>query len=101
MWMASAAGGTIQRLKPGPAIVRSRPRIPPPEEAFIPCVTVIGFVLPKIPTMGFEFSSPAAKLSPLPADVPRPREPADRVRPPRPPDARQWRSEEPRLNSSH
>lgn len=25
-WMANAAGGTIQRLKPGPAMVRSRER---------------------------------------------------------------------------
>src|SRR5262245_26445374 len=30
-WMQSAAGGTIQRLKPGLAMMRSRSRIPVPD----------------------------------------------------------------------
>ncbi len=36
-WMARAAGGTSQRLKPGPAMVRSRARKPGPVRA---CVVV-------------------------------------------------------------
>src|SRR4051812_34461765 len=42
--MASAAGGTIQRLKPGPAIVRSRDRNPGAGSAWVVAILFFGYL---------------------------------------------------------
>src|SRR5471032_2110962 len=62
-WMASAAGGSNQRLKPGPAIVRSFDSQPPEEGAASePFMTVDILIL----FMTFEHRSPLSQHRRLP-----------------------------------